>query len=67
MRRGTSRHAIGRQLVLNHRNTTSRKRAEIAHGKKRDKEQLMLDVFMVALGLGFFVAAVSYAYACERL
>jgi hypothetical protein len=27
----------------------------------------MLDVFMLALGLGFFVAAVSYAYACERL
>ena len=27
----------------------------------------MLDVFMVALGLGFFVAAVGYAYACERL
>jgi hypothetical protein len=31
------------------------------------EEQLMLDVFMVALGLGFFVAAVGYAYACERL
>jgi hypothetical protein len=31
------------------------------------QEQLMLDVFMVALGLGFFVAAVGYAYACERL
>jgi len=27
----------------------------------------MLDVFMVALGLAFFVAAVGYAYACERL
>ena len=31
------------------------------------QEQLMLDVLMVALGLGFFVAAVGYAYACERL
>lgn len=31
------------------------------------QEQRMLDVFMVALGLGFFVAAVGYAYACERL
>jgi hypothetical protein len=31
------------------------------------QEQLMLDVLMVALGLGFFAAAVSYAYACERL
>jgi hypothetical protein len=31
------------------------------------QEQPMLDVFMLALGLGFFVAAVGYAYACERL
>jgi hypothetical protein len=27
----------------------------------------MLDVVMLALGLGFFVVAVGYAYACERL
>jgi len=27
----------------------------------------MLDILMLALGLGFFVAAVSYTYACERL
>jgi hypothetical protein len=27
----------------------------------------MLDVFMLALGLGFFAAALGYAYACERL
>jgi len=27
----------------------------------------MLDVFMLALGLGFFAVAVGYAYACERL
>jgi len=27
----------------------------------------MLDVVMLALGLGFFVLAVSYTYACERL
>jgi hypothetical protein len=31
------------------------------------KEHLMLDVLMLALGLGFFVAAVGYTYACERL
>ena len=31
------------------------------------KEHLMLDIFMLALGLGFFAAAVGYAYACERL
>jgi len=27
----------------------------------------MLDIFMLALGLGFFVAAIGYTYACERL
>jgi hypothetical protein len=49
---------------------SSRKRAEVAHRNKRDnatRSIFMLDVFMLALGLGFFVAAVSYAYACERL
>jgi hypothetical protein len=34
---------------------------------KRDKEHLMLDFVMLALGLGFFVVAVGYTYACERL
>jgi len=27
----------------------------------------MLDVLMLVLGLGFFVAGIGYAYACERL
>jgi len=27
----------------------------------------MWDVVMLALGLGFFVAGIGYAYACERL
>jgi len=27
----------------------------------------MLDVVMLALGLGFFALAVGYTYACERL
>jgi hypothetical protein len=27
----------------------------------------MLDILMLALALGFFVAGVGYAYACERL
>jgi len=27
----------------------------------------MLDVVMLALGLGFFAAGIGYAYACERL
>jgi hypothetical protein len=32
-----------------------------------DQENSMLDIVMLALGLGFFVAAVGYTYACERL
>jgi len=27
----------------------------------------MLDLIMLALGLGFFAAALGYTYACERL
>lgn len=27
----------------------------------------MLDVLMIALGLGFFALAIGYSYACERL
>jgi hypothetical protein len=27
----------------------------------------MLDVILLALGLGFFAAAVAYTYACDRL
>jgi hypothetical protein len=36
-------------------------------GPAPQQESLMLDVVMLALGLGFFVASVGYAYACERL
>jgi hypothetical protein len=39
----------------------------VAQRNKRDKEHLMLDVLMLGLGLGFFVLAVGYTYACERL
>jgi hypothetical protein len=41
--------------------------SNVAYGNKRDKEHLMLDVLMLALGLGFFAAGIGYAYACERL
>jgi len=27
----------------------------------------MLDIVMLALALGFFLAGIGYAYACERL
>jgi hypothetical protein len=31
------------------------------------KEHSMLDFMMLALGLGFFVSSVAYAYACDWL
>ena len=31
------------------------------------REHSMLDIVMLALALGFFVAGIGYAYACERL
>jgi hypothetical protein len=42
-------------------------RATVAPGNKRDKEHPMLDVLMLGLGLGFFLLAVAYAHACDRL
>ena len=33
----------------------------------RPGEFFMLDLIMLALGLGFFAAAIGYTYACERL
>jgi hypothetical protein len=32
-----------------------------------DRENPMLDLVMLALGLGFFALAIGYTYACERL
>jgi hypothetical protein len=31
------------------------------------KGATMLDVILLALGLGFFVVSIGYAYACDRL
>jgi hypothetical protein len=53
-------------LFLIHRNLLPGARIRRARKQAR-KEHLMLDVFMVALGLGFFLVVVGYAHACERL
>jgi hypothetical protein len=31
------------------------------------KEHPVLDVILLALGLGFFALSIAYAFACERL
>ena len=46
---------------------TSLKYPIVSRASRRDKEHLMLDIVMLALGFGFFAAAVGYTYACERL
>jgi hypothetical protein len=32
-----------------------------------EREQTMLDVIMLAMGLGMFALSIGYAYACDRL
>ncbi len=32
-----------------------------------EREQYMLDLIMLAMGLGFFALSIGYAYACDRL
>jgi hypothetical protein len=38
-----------------------------ARGPRRTGDIPMLDILMLTLALGFFVAGIGYAYACERL
>jgi hypothetical protein len=47
---------------------TARRNVHAAYtGPGQRKEQAMLDVILLGLGLGFFVLAIAYAYGCERL
>jgi len=41
----------------------SRSTAHRAH----DRSTTMLDVILLALGLGLFALSIGYAYACDRL
>jgi hypothetical protein len=47
------------------RNLPCPQRAAAAH--RAHEGAFMLDIVMLAMGLGFFVLAVGYTYACERL
>lgn len=42
---------------------------DLPRGKKpsASRSMHMLDIIMLAIGLGFFVLSLGYAYACERL
>jgi hypothetical protein len=39
--------------------------ARLAEGYR--KEQPMLDLILLALGLGFFAVSVAYTFGCDRL
>lgn len=53
--------------MLIHRNPSSAAMRNKYAGKQATRSNSMLDIVMLALGLGFFVVAVGYTYACERL
>ena len=35
--------------------------------RQSPKERPMLDVILLAVGLGFFALSIAYVYACDRL
>jgi hypothetical protein len=46
--------------------TSWRKACDVCLATHR-KEQSMLDVILLAVGLGFFALSIVYVYACDRL
>jgi hypothetical protein len=53
-------HCIGAQRLAGIRRQSCRI-------SSRNEETSMMDILMLALGLGFFALAIGYTYACERL
>jgi hypothetical protein len=47
--------------------TTNQREAVCSPAVHVAQEHPMLDIVMLALGAGFFLAGIGYAYACERL
>jgi hypothetical protein len=67
MRRWTSIRTRNTPSALRHINASAsiRVAARLAEGYR--KEQPMLDLILLALGLGFFVVSVAYVFGCDRL
>ena len=42
-------------------------RRSASPGEPKRKEQSMLDLILLGLGLGFFALSIAYAFGCERL
>jgi hypothetical protein len=56
------RESVCAEIILKQRDQST-----IRSNRIMIEESSMLDIVMLALGLGFFVVAVGYTYACERL
>jgi hypothetical protein len=56
-----------RRMALHDRNREALPIDALSSTKRVQAEIYMLDVVVLALGLGLFVAAVGYTYGCERL
>ena len=41
--------------------------AEAVIGTRTQGDIRMMDLILIALGLGFFVLSIAYTYACDRL
>ncbi len=44
-----------------------RRLIDCALRRSHRKEQPMLDVILLAVGLGFFALSIAYAFGCDRL
>jgi hypothetical protein len=53
--------------ALKRRRRTAALRRAISVARRTTGVQPMLDILLLALGLGLFVISVGYAYACDRL
>ena len=53
--------------ALRHINAAGSVRVAVRLAEGYRKEQPMLDVILLALGLGFFALSVAYAFGCDRL
>jgi hypothetical protein len=56
-----------RTRLVDLRESSYRASARISATRACRKEHPMLDVIMLALGLGFFALSVGYTIACDRL
>jgi hypothetical protein len=52
---------------LIHLKLLSRKGCLVQAARDAPKEASMLDIILLAIGLGFFVLSVGYTIACDRL